>query len=133
MAGNTSLVALTGFADYYFNAFRDDEGTVFDVQTASGQNIFYHQLSQELRLETKFGDLVDAVGGVYWVDYKNTATGNNAYGSDGGAWFATNAQYNRLDVNSAGRQLLVDSVADLWRKTPTTASALRVSSARAAA
>ncbi len=118
---NTSLVSLTGFADYYFNAFRDDEGTVFDVQTAAGQNIWYNQLSQELRLSTKFGDLVDAVGGVYWIRNKNTATGNSVYGSDAGAWFATNAQYNRLDVNSAGRQLLADSVADLWRKSPTTA------------
>jgi iron complex outermembrane receptor protein len=118
---NTSLVALTGFADYYFNAFRDDEGTVFDVQTAAGQNIWYNQWSQEVRLETKFGDLVDAVGGVYWIRNKNTAEGNNAFGSDGGAWFATNAQYGRLDANSAGRLLMIDSLADLWRKTPTTA------------
>jgi iron complex outermembrane receptor protein len=117
---NTSLVALTGFADYYFNAFRDDEGTVFDVQTAAGQNIWYNQLSQEVRLNTRFGDVLDAVAGVYWLRSRNTATGNNAYGSDGGAWFATNAQYNRLDVNSAGRQLLADSVADLWKKTPAT-------------
>jgi outer membrane receptor protein involved in Fe transport len=116
---HTNLVALTGYADYYFNAFRDDEGTVFDVQTAAGQNIWYNQWSQELRLETKFGDLVDAVGGLYWIHTDNTATGNSVYGSDGGAWFATNAQYNRLDVNSAGRQLLEDSVADLWRKSPT--------------
>jgi iron complex outermembrane recepter protein len=116
---DTSLVSLTGYADYYFNAFRDDEGTVFDVQTAAGQNIWYNQLSQELRLTTKFGDLLDAATGVYWIRSRNTATGNNVYGSDGGAWFATNAQYNRLDVDSAGRQLLADSLADLWKKTPT--------------
>jgi len=112
------LSSITGFKDYYFNAFRDDEGTVFDVQSAAGNNIKYSQYSQELRLVTRLSDAVNLTTGLFALKSSNDSGSNAAFGSDGGAWFATNAQYGRLDVDSAGRQLLVDSLADLWRKSP---------------
>src|SRR5690606_35460912 len=117
------LNSITGFADYYFNAFRDDEGTVFDVQSAAGQNIWYEQVSQELRLDAKLGGRVDAQFGLFYIETEHNGGSNAVYGSDAGAWYATNAQYGRLDVDSAGRQLLTDSLAELWRRPPTTAKA----------
>lgn len=112
------LTSTTAFKDYYFNAFRDDEGTVFDVQSAAGQNIKHTQYSQELRLKSHLSDSLDLTTGLFALRSVNDGGSNAAFGSDAGAWFATNAQYGRLDVDSAGRQLLVDSLADLWRKSP---------------
>lgn len=123
LGANTRLTSLTGFADYYFNAFRDDEGTVFDVQTAAGQNIWYEQVSQELRLDTRLGSGVDLTLGLFYIETEHNGGNNTVYGSDAGAWFATNAQYGRLDADSAGRQLLIDSLAELWRRSPTTSKA----------
>jgi iron complex outermembrane recepter protein len=112
------LTAITAVKDYYFNAFRDDEGTVFDVQTAAGQNIRYAQASQEVRLASRFGDLLDLTTGALFIRTRNNWGSNAIFGSDGGAWHASDAQYGRLDVNSAGRQLLVDALADLWTQGP---------------
>jgi outer membrane receptor protein involved in Fe transport len=123
LGADTRLTSITGFADYYFNAFRDDEGTVFDVQSAAGQNIWFEQTSQELRLATKFGDRVDATAGLFYIETSHTGGSNGVFGNDAGAWFATNPQYGRLDVDSAGRQLLSDSLNELWRKPPSTAKA----------
>lgn len=120
---NGRITSLTGFADYYFNAFRDDEGTVFDVQSAAGQNIWFEQASQELRFESKAGERIDYTAGLFYIRTSHHGGGNNVFGNDAGAWFATNAQYGRLDVDSAGRQLLSDSLNELWRRPPSNARA----------
>jgi iron complex outermembrane recepter protein len=112
------LTSITAFKDYYFNAFRDDEGTVFDVQSAAGNNIKYSQYSQELRLVSRVSESVNLTSGLFALKSSNDSGSNAAFGSDAGAWFATNAQYNGLDTDAAGRLLLVDSLADLWRKSP---------------
>ena len=112
------LTSVTAFKDYYFNAFRDDEGTVFDVQTAAGNNIKHTQVSQELRLKSQLADSWDQTTGLFFLRSVNDSGSNAVFGSDAGAWFASNAQYARLDTSSAGRQLMTDSLADLWRKSP---------------
>ncbi|HJV92103.1 MAG TPA: TonB-dependent receptor [Azonexus sp.] len=124
IADQFQLSSITAFRDYYFNAFRDDEGTVFDVQTAAGQNKVYSQYSQEFRLASRIDNVVDYQTGIFLQQAKSNSQGNAIYGTDGGAWFASNAQYGRLDVAGingvSGRALLNDSLADLWKKTPST-------------
>jgi outer membrane receptor protein involved in Fe transport len=128
--GKSLLTSVTAFRDYYFNAFRDDEGTVFDVQTAAGGNKVYRQYSQEFGFDSKIGDIADTHLGLFIMKAVSDSTSNNAYGTDGGAWFASNAQYGRLDVTGAngvaGRALLNDSLADLWRETPSRVDNLSV-------
>src|SRR5690606_40560842 len=92
LGADTRLNAITGFADYYFNAFRDDEGTVFDVQTAAGQNMWFEQVSQELRLDAKLGERVDYSLGLFYIATEHNGGSNAAYGTDAGGWYATNAQ-----------------------------------------
>ncbi len=118
LSDSTTLTSITALKDYYFNAFRDDEGTVFDVQTAAGQNIRYAQTSQEFRLDSRLGDSVALQAGALFLKTRNNWGSNAIFGSDGGAWFASNAQYGRLDADAAGRLLLVDSIADLWTQGP---------------
>lgn len=122
VADKYQISSITGGRDYYFNAFRDDEGTYFDVQTAAGQNKVYKQYSQELRLASQVDDLVEYQTGVFFQKAISDSAGNAIFGTDGGAWYASNGQYGRLDQAGsdgvAGRALLNDSLADLWKQTP---------------
>ena len=118
--GNQTLTAISGYEEYHFNAI-NDEGTPFDIyRNAGGFLNHYKQLSQELRLSSQAGGFVDYQGGLFFFKSTNTAEYRRAWGSDAGAWFATPAQYNLLDVAvnpdgsvSGGRYLLTNSLNDL--------------------
>lgn len=115
--GGHEVTSVSGFKDYYFDAFNDEERTVFDIVTASGQRLRYKQLSEELRVKSSIGGFVDYQAGLYLLDAKNDADVSNIIlGSDAGAWYASNSQYNTLDADAAGRYLLLNSVADLWKQ-----------------
>jgi iron complex outermembrane recepter protein len=118
--GNQTLTAISGYEEYHFNAI-NDEGTPFDIyRNAGGFLNHYKQLSQELRLSSQTGGLVDYQGGLFFFKSTNTAEYRRAWGSDAGAWFTTPAQYNLLDVAvnpdgsvSGGRYLLTNSLNSL--------------------
>jgi iron complex outermembrane receptor protein len=111
--GDHTLTSITAYKDYHFNAV-NDEGTPFDVyRNAGGFWNDYKQVSQELRVSSKAGGFVDYQGGLYFINVKNTVDYQRIWGNDAGAWFATNAQYNTLDTNAAGRNLLQTSLANL--------------------
>lgn len=115
--GDKILTSITGFEEYHFNAI-NDEGTPFDVyRNAGGFLNHYKQLSQELRLSSQTGGVVDYQAGLFFFKANNTAEYRRAWGSDAGAWFATPAQYKTLDVAvnpdgsvSGGRYLLTNSL-----------------------
>lgn len=125
VADKYRLSSNSSYKDYVFNAFRDDEGTVFDVQTAAGQNKVFRQYTQDFQVASSIDNLVDYQAGLFVQKVISRSQGNNIYGSDAGAWYATNAQYNALAANNlgantaAGRYLLVDSLNDLWIAKPT--------------
>jgi outer membrane receptor protein involved in Fe transport len=115
--GDLTLTSISAYKDYHFQAV-NDEGTVFDVyRNAGGFWNDYKQWSQELRGSGTLGDLADYQAGLYYFKVHNVADYRRAWGNDAGAWFATTAQYNRLDraVNpdgsvSGGRTLLQNSL-----------------------
>jgi len=106
----TTLTSITAYQDYYFDA-PNDEGTPFDINTNSGgfQN-YYRQISQELRLTSQVGKLVDVTAGLYFLRDSNNDYYNKAWGSDAGAFFATAAQYKILDATAAGQLLMENSL-----------------------
>jgi iron complex outermembrane recepter protein len=118
--GPFTLTSITAFKTYHFNAWNDD-GTPFDVYRNSGGFWNdYEQTSQEFRVSSRVGGLVDYQTGLYYINVKNTADYRRIWGTDAGAWFASNAQYGRLDVAanpdgsvSGGRYLLRNSLAGL--------------------
>ncbi|HKQ83936.1 MAG TPA: TonB-dependent receptor [Steroidobacteraceae bacterium] len=111
--GNYNLVSISGYKDYHFDA-TNDEGSTFDVyRNAGGFWNDYKQWSQELRVASNVGELVDYQTGLFYLKVNNKADYRREWGNDAGAWFATNAQYGRLDANAAGRQLLVNSLTGL--------------------
>jgi outer membrane receptor protein involved in Fe transport len=115
--GNQILTSITGYEEYRFNAI-NDEGTPFDIyKNAGGFLNHYRQLSQELRLSSQTGGFVDYQTGLYFFKMTNDSEYRRAWGGDAGAWFATPAQYSRLDLavnpdgsSSGGRYLLRNSL-----------------------
>jgi outer membrane receptor protein involved in Fe transport len=120
LAGDHSLTSITAYKDYHFNAV-NDEGTPFDISRNSGGywNDF-KQISQELRLSSPLGGFVDYQTGAYFLKVKNEATYNRIWGNDAGAWFASKSQYDTLDTNAAGRELLRNSLANVKAATNAT-------------
>ncbi|HXA48404.1 MAG TPA: TonB-dependent receptor plug domain-containing protein, partial [Burkholderiaceae bacterium] len=108
--GKHTLTSLTAYKDYYFDAV-NDEGTPFDINTnAGGFQNYYRQISQELKIANKPGGFVDYQAGIYLLKDSNNDYYHKAYGSDAGAWFATNAQYKVLDATAAGQLLMENSL-----------------------
>ena len=109
--GDYELSSITAYKDYHFYA-SNDEGTPFDVTTASGGGVDYRQSIEELRL-THSGSLLDYRTGVFLLDSGTqgpVSVSKNGWGSDAGAWFANATQYNALDADGNGRSLLVNAL-----------------------
>lgn len=108
--GDHTLTSITAYRDYHFNAVNDD-GTPFDIyRNAGGFWNDYKQISQELRISSSTGGFVDYQAGLYYINVDNSVEYQREWGNDAGAWFASTAQYNRLDTDAAGRQLLQNSL-----------------------
>ncbi|HEY8025369.1 MAG TPA: TonB-dependent receptor plug domain-containing protein, partial [Burkholderiaceae bacterium] len=105
-----TLTSITAYQDYYFDAV-NDEGTPFDITTNNGgfQN-YYRQVSQEFKIASQPGEFVDYQAGLYFLKDSNNAYYNKAFGSDAGAFFASNAQYKILDATAAGQLLMQNSL-----------------------
>ncbi|MDR2689833.1 MAG: TonB-dependent receptor [Azoarcus sp.] len=113
--GNHVLTAITAYKDFYFDA-RNDEGTPFDITLNNNTSVEYKQISQELRLSSQAGGALDYQTGLFWLKTRNRVLQKQEWGSDAGAWFASNAQYNALDANGEGRYLLDNSLNRLFRQ-----------------
>ena len=108
--GTHTFTSITAYKDYHFNAV-NDEGTPFDINPNSGGFFLnYKQLSQEFRVSSEQGGFFDYQAGAYFLTDRNIADYNKSWGSDAGAYFATTAQYNRLDATAAGQLLMVNSL-----------------------
>lgn len=113
--GNFDIASISAYRDYHFNAHNNDEGTPFDVQRSSGQEIYYSQISQELRANSQLGELADYQTGIYLLQTETDIHRNVIYGADAGAWFATPTQYAALDADGDGRYLMQNSLDKLWK------------------
>ncbi|WP_394462502.1 TonB-dependent receptor [Roseateles sp. BYS180W] len=108
-----SITSITAYKDYHFNAY-NDENSPFDIgRNSGGFYIDYKQLSQEVRLSSAVGGLVDYQTGIYLLGVKNKATNYRGYGNDAGAFSASDSQYAALDADGNGRYLLLSSLANL--------------------
>lgn len=114
-AGQT-LESITGYKSAYFSA-ANDEGTPFNITSDGGYIVYYHQISQELRLSASDGRIADYVTGLYFLKTHDNSFTRTEYGSDAGAWYSSVAQYKTLDVNGDGQQLMSNSLNRLYKGT----------------
>ena len=96
------LTSISAYKDYHFKAVNDD-GTPFDVyRNAGGFWNDYKQWTQEFRVNGNIGELGNYQTGLYYMKVHNVADYRREWANDAGAWFASAAQYNRLDANRRG-------------------------------
>lgn len=110
---NFDVTSITAGRRYHFGA-SNDEGTPFAISLNGGGKVEeYKQFSQEFRLSSKPGGKLDwQTGFLYWQNSVKFGLQslNAGFGQDAGAWFAKQDQYDILDTDSSGRQLLTDSL-----------------------
>ncbi len=132
LPNNDTVSSITGFRSYSFDA-RNDEGTPYDIAKYGGGGVYYHQISQEVRLRSETDKPFEYTAGLYFIGTRDQVESHSGYGADGGAWYATNAQYNALypaanntaataALRNSGKSLLLDSVNGLYTKSDTTTS-----------
>lgn len=108
--GDIDITSISAYKDYHFQAVNDD-GTPYDIyRNAGGFWNDYKQWSQELRASGTLGELADYQGGLFYFKVHNVADYRREWANDAGPWFASAAQYNRLDANAAGRYLAQNSL-----------------------
>ncbi|MDD5460050.1 MAG: TonB-dependent receptor [Methylococcales bacterium] len=120
---NHLLSSNTAVREYRFDA-HNDEGTPFNISVDGGGGVQYSQYTQEFKIQNNPGGFFDYKAGLFGIKTHDNITSKAGWGSDAGAWFATNAQYNTLDRNAgvnrgAGLALLKDSLQDARRKGDT--------------
>ena len=116
--GNYKITSTTAARGYNFQA-SNDEGTPFNISQNGGGAIHnFSQLSEELKLSSSYGKLVDYQTGIYLLERKMVLGNAVGFGSDAGAWFASTAQYNTLSANGSGQKLMTDSLNGLITQNP---------------
>lgn len=126
-----TLKSLTALREYTFDA-HNDEYTPFDIRVDSGGGVFYRQYSQEFIWDAELSDDFEYRAGLFLFKTDNSIVSKDGWGPDGGAWFASAGQYNRLERDAgvnrgSGLALLRDSVdnarrvEDLWVNTQSNA------------
>lgn len=113
---DVTLSSTTGVRDYRFDA-HNDEGTPYNISVDGGGGVEYSQYTQEFKIQDKPGGFLDYKAGFFGIITRDTVDSKSGWGSDAGAWFANNAQYNTLERNAgvnrgAGLALLKDSLQD---------------------
>jgi len=120
------LSSNTAVREYSFDA-HNDEGTPFNISVDGGGGVDYRQYTQEFKIKNKPGGFIDYKAGLFGIKTWNDIDSKTGWGSDAGAWFATDAQYKLLDTNAgvnrgSGLALLKDSLQDARKKGTTTVS-----------
>jgi iron complex outermembrane recepter protein len=110
------LKSISAYRNHYFSAANDD-GTPFDITDDGGYIAYYHQFTQEIRLNSNTDGAFDWVSGLYYLDNYDSNFTRSRYGSDAGAWDASAAQYAVLDANAPGELLMENSQDRVYRGT----------------
>ncbi len=96
--GGSQFRSITGFREYSFSQGAGTHTQFEWLRAPRGTQTSFNQLSQEFRLNGSVSDSLDYEAGTWlyrgkFPNYSQT----ERYGSDGGAWYATAAQYALLD------------------------------------
>jgi iron complex outermembrane receptor protein len=125
---NHVLSAVSAVRQYRFDA-HNDEGTPYDISVDGGGGVRYSQYTQEIKIKNNPGGFLDYKAGIFGMKTNDDIASKTGWGSDAGAWFATDAQYKLLDTNAngnrgAGPAMLKDSLQDARKKGDTVVSTL---------
>ncbi|WP_176256841.1 TonB-dependent receptor [Derxia lacustris] len=116
LLGDHKLTSISGWRDYHFDFGSPNfsNPTPFDIQRGPSSGLgYFRQKTQEFRLTSPKGGLYDYQLGFFYADVFKSSGGEgrgSKYGSDAGAYYANAQQYQRLDLDGAGRYLMANSL-----------------------
>ncbi|MDX3908406.1 MAG: TonB-dependent receptor [Sphingobium sp.] len=114
-AGPLEIKSISAIRKLHFDANNDSEQTRFAINRG-GTLVDTEQLSQEFRVSGDVGSAIKYQGGVYLYRIATETTSRTLFGTDAGAFYATNAQYQALN-NPAGFILLQNSLRNVRSTT----------------
>jgi iron complex outermembrane receptor protein len=104
------ITSVSAYRDALFEPHHDGDSTTADIQHISGWQIKNKQWSQELRIASQEPGPIDYQAGLFWMHSQATAENQRLYGSDAGAFYASDAQFAALNATPLGREQLRQSL-----------------------
>ncbi|WP_426994330.1 TonB-dependent receptor [Methylomonas sp. CM2] len=104
------FTSITAWRDALFEPNHDGESSTADIERISGWTVKNEQWSQELRISSKEKGPIDYQAGVFAMRTIADTFNQRLFGSDAGAFYASNSQYSTLNSNAIGRQMMLASL-----------------------
>lgn len=135
---NFTVTSTTGWRKDWFQASNED-GLPLAINSDGGLYVHYEMASQELKLASRSGGVIDYVTGIYLNETKSDAASRTHYLAEAGVWQANPTQYygiatrpdgytydsvvvpqpGGLGSSPAGLLLAQDALKGLWYQTDT--------------
>jgi iron complex outermembrane receptor protein len=112
------LTSISAYRYSLFEPHHDGDNSTADIQQISGWTVQNRQWSQEFRiasLKPAF-NFIDYQAGVFGMRSSADVSNHRRYGADAGAFYASNAIYNRLNATSGGREIMQKSLNRVLQK-----------------
>lgn len=106
------LTSVSAYRYSLFEPHHDGDNSTADIQQIGGWTVQNRQWSQEFRvasLQPAF-NFVDYQAGVFALRSSAEVNNHRRYGADAGAFYASNAIYNRLNATASGRDIMQKSL-----------------------
>jgi iron complex outermembrane receptor protein len=103
------LTSITAYRYSLFEPHHDGDASTANIQGIGGLTIQSRQWTQELRLASDkpvFDGLLDYQFGLFALKSDATSFDQRTFGSDAGAFYASNAQYASLNATTAGQDVM---------------------------
>ena len=115
--GKQHISFLSSWNNSYFLAGNDD-GTRYNITSDGGYITTYEQFTEEAKITGDFGNhFVDYTAGLFFLESDSNSLTRTLFGSDWGAYNATNAQYATLDATATGQLLMSNAANYLYTGT----------------
>ncbi|MGZ8183298.1 MAG: TonB-dependent receptor [Methylobacter sp.] len=106
------LTSISAYRYSLFEPHHDGDASTADIEQIGGWTVQNRQWSQEFRiasLQPAF-NFIDYQAGIFAMRSSAEVNNQNRYGSDAGAFYASNAIYNALNASPDGREVLQKSL-----------------------
>lgn len=104
------FTSVSAWRDALFEPNHDGDGSTADIERIAGWTVKNEQWSQEFRIASKEPGPIDYQAGIFAMRTIADTFNQRLFGNDAGAFFASTAQYNRLNGSAVGRQMMAASL-----------------------
>jgi len=119
------FTSVSAYRNALFEPHHDGDDSTADILRIGGWTVKNEQWSQEFRIASKEPGVIDYQAGVFAMRSIANTFNQRHFGDDAGAFYASNAQYGRLNSTLQGREMMRASLRDtMWNQEvdPTTDS-----------